>query len=158
MTQGDTFQSVQPRKPPQVWVITPGNSSIGISITRNVLARGDYVLFGLARTIEKTDQKDECDKSGQRRQQEAMDSLMNELAEQNGNENGWNQRFKSVILDIREIDECQAAVAHAVSAFGKVDILFCCSSQGMHAYIRYLKAGRMRFVLYCRIIVFLFEL
>ena len=30
--------------------------------------------------------------------------------------------------------QCQAAVAEAVEAFGKWDILLCCSSEGTHLY------------------------
>lgn len=31
------------------------------------------------------------------------------------------------------MNECQSAIAEAVAAFGKVDILLCCTSQGMVA-------------------------
>lgn len=33
----------------------------------------------------------------------------------------------------RVIGQCQAAVAEAVAAFGKIDILFCCTSEGMYS-------------------------
>lgn len=31
----------------------------------------------------------------------------------------------------RNMGHCQAAVAEAVEVFGRLDILFCCSSEGM---------------------------
>lgn len=31
----------------------------------------------------------------------------------------------------RNMGQCQAAVAEAVEVFGRLDILFCCSSEGM---------------------------
>ena len=42
---------------------------------------------------------------------------------------------------------CQAAVAEAVEAFGRLDILLCCSSEGrsslLHDYIFYFGAASM---------------
>ena len=31
----------------------------------------------------------------------------------------------------RSVGQCQAAIAEAVEAYGKVDILFCCASEGV---------------------------
>ena len=31
----------------------------------------------------------------------------------------------------RAVSQCQAAISHAVSAFGKLDVLFCCSSEAI---------------------------
>ena len=40
-------------------------------------------------------------------------------------------------VDCRIIGECQAAVAEAVSVFGKIDVLFCCSSEGSSLTARF---------------------
>ena len=37
----------------------------------------------------------------------------------------------------RNISLCQAAVAQAVEAFGRVDILFCCASEGAGVQVEY---------------------
>lgn len=33
--------------------------------------------------------------------------------------------------------QCQATVAEAVEAFGEIDILFCCTSEGRHPHFQY---------------------
>lgn len=36
----------------------------------------------------------------------------------------------------RMIGQCQAAIAEAVTVFGRIDVLFCCSSQGkLNVYV-----------------------
>ncbi|KAK6812851.1 hypothetical protein RU639_011448 [Aspergillus parasiticus] len=102
---------------PRVWVITAGDSPIGISVTRQILAHGDYALVGLAHS---SLERDEC-------RRDEFESFLAEI-DSHGHE-GWRQRFKSVPFDIRMIGECQALVADAVTTFGKVDILLCCTSQ-----------------------------
>lgn len=42
---------------------------------------------------------------------------------------------------IRIMGECQAAVAEAVEAFGKLDILFCCSSEALIGTVEELAAS-----------------
>ncbi|KAE8148479.1 short chain dehydrogenase/reductase family protein [Aspergillus avenaceus] len=102
---------------PRVWVITAGDSPIGISVTRQILMHGDCALVGLA--YSRLD-RDECRRA-------EFEAFLAEI-ESHGGE-GWGQRFKSVPFDIRMIGECQALVADAVATFGKVDILLCCTSQ-----------------------------
>ena len=45
----------------------------------------------------------------------------------------FNQIFADdcrLVLEYSSVGQCQAAVAKAVESFGKVDVLFCCASQG----------------------------
>ncbi|CAG8018960.1 unnamed protein product [Penicillium salamii] len=102
---------------PRVWLITAGDSPIGLSVARQVLAHGDYAFLGLAHTALERDE----------RRREEFDAFLAEVAQHHAD--GWAQRIKTVPLDIRMMGECQAVVADAVATFGKVDILLCCTSQ-----------------------------
>lgn len=127
---------------PRVWLITAGDSPIGLSVARQVLSHGDYAFLGLAHTAL---ERDEC-RRGQ------FDAFLAEVKDHHAD--GWGQRLKTVPLDIRcvlyQLDmmleafavtntlpsdrmmgECQAVVADAVASFGKVDILLSCTSQGV---------------------------
>lgn len=74
---------------PRVWVITAGDSPIGISVARQVLAHGDYAFLGLAHTALERDER-------RRREFDAF------LAEVEGHRaEGWGRRMKTVPLDIR---------------------------------------------------------
>ncbi|KAF7597317.1 hypothetical protein BBP40_006257 [Aspergillus hancockii] len=106
-----------PHNEPRVWVITAGDSPIGISVTRQILMHGDYALVGLAHT---SLERDQC-------RQSEFETFLAEI--ESHSDEGWRQRFKSVPFDIRNIGECQALVADAVATFGKLDALLCCTSQ-----------------------------
>lgn len=71
---------------PRVWVITAGDSPIGISLTRQILVHGDYVLAGLAYS---NLERDECRREG-------FEAFMVEVEAK-----GWTGRLKSIPLDIR---------------------------------------------------------
>lgn len=71
---------------PRVWVITAGDSPIGVSLTRQILAHGDYVLAGLAYS---NLERDECRRNG-------FETFMAEVEAK-----GWTSRLKSIPLDIR---------------------------------------------------------
>lgn len=43
---------------------------------------------------------------------------------------------------VRTMGQCQAAIAQAVEAFGKLDILFCCSSEAVIGAVEELAASR----------------
>ncbi|OQE34856.1 hypothetical protein PENCOP_c015G06256 [Penicillium coprophilum] len=101
---------------PRVWLITAGDSPIGLSVARQVLAHGDYVFLGLAHS---TLERDE-------RRRDEFEAFLGEVEQHDG----WAQRMKTAPLDIRMMGECQAIVADAVATFGRVDILLCCTSQG----------------------------
>lgn len=74
---------------PRVWVITAGDSPIGISVTRQILAHGDYALLGL---IHSSLDRDE-------RRREEFDTFLAEVDEHH--DEGWGDRLKSVPLDFR---------------------------------------------------------
>jgi NAD(P)-dependent dehydrogenase (short-subunit alcohol dehydrogenase family) len=73
----------------RVWLITAGDSPIGISVTRQILMHGDYVLVGLAHTRL---ERDQC-------RQSEFETFLAEIESHSGE--GWRQRFKSVPFDIR---------------------------------------------------------
>lgn len=74
---------------PRVWLITAGDSPIGISVARQILAHGDYVLLGLAHTVLDRDE----------RRRLGFDAFLAEVEEHR--DEGWTQRMKAVPLDIR---------------------------------------------------------
>jgi NAD(P)-dependent dehydrogenase (short-subunit alcohol dehydrogenase family) len=43
----------------------------------------------------------------------------------------WRERLRVVGLEARIVGQCQAAVAEAVEAFGRIDVLLCAASEGM---------------------------
>lgn len=74
---------------PRVWILTAGDSPIGISVTRHILMHGDYALVGLAHTYL---DRDEC-------RREEFGAFLAEV--ESHRDEGWVQRFKTVPLDIR---------------------------------------------------------
>ncbi|KAJ5669330.1 hypothetical protein N7462_010400 [Penicillium macrosclerotiorum] len=115
---------------PRVWLITAGDSPIGISVARQVLAHGDYALLGLAHSVLDRDE----------RRREGFEAFLCEVKEHQ--DEGWDQRIKAVPLDIRMMGECQAVFAEAVAAFGRVDILLCCTSQALIGTVEELSASQ----------------
>ncbi|KAJ5147880.1 hypothetical protein N7526_001232 [Penicillium atrosanguineum] len=115
---------------PRVWLITAGDSPIGISVARQVLAHGDCALLGLAHSILERDE----------RRRTGFDAFLAEIEEHR--DEGWKQRTKTVPLDIRMMGECQAVVAEAVAVFGRVDILLCCTSQTLVGTVEELSASQ----------------
>ncbi|KAL1970292.1 hypothetical protein VTN77DRAFT_5452 [Rasamsonia byssochlamydoides] len=114
---------------PRVWLISSGDSPIGLSLARQLLAHGDCVVSGLVPSNLLRDEN-------RRNQFQAF------LAEVERNEDDWKARFRPVMLDIRKMGECQAAVAEAVETFGKIDILVCCTSQAIVGTVEELAASR----------------
>ncbi|KAJ6024255.1 hypothetical protein N7540_005052 [Penicillium herquei] len=114
---------------PRVWLITAGDSPIGISVARQVLAHGDYVLLGLAYSALERD----------KRRQDGFEAFLAEVEEHN--DEGWKHRMKAVPLDIRMMGECQAVVAEAATIFGQIDILLCCTSQALIGTVEELSAS-----------------
>ena len=76
-------------KEPRVWVITAGDSPIGISVARQLLTHGDYALLGLAHS--------DLDRDETRR--DGFEAFMAEV--ESHRDEGWGDRLKSVPLDIR---------------------------------------------------------
>ena len=74
---------------PRVWLITAGDSPIGISLARSVLSHGDYVVSGIIPS--------DFEKDGTR-----SEEFKNFLAEVGANaEDGWRERLRIVGLDVR---------------------------------------------------------
>ncbi|OJD17998.1 hypothetical protein AJ78_01955 [Emergomyces pasteurianus Ep9510] len=113
---------------PRVWIISAGSSPIGISLARQLLAHGDIVVAGVPESNpERADPRST-----------EFEAFLNELSTQGPS---WRERMKPVVIDIRRMNECQALMAEAISAFGKVDILICCSSQAIIGTVEELAAS-----------------
>ncbi|KAJ5438933.1 uncharacterized protein N7458_009931 [Penicillium daleae] len=125
----DSRSQFPSHREPRVWLITAGDSPIGISVARQALAHGDYVLLGLAHTVLDRDE----------RRRDGFDAFLAEVEEHH--DEGWMQRMTSVPLDIRMMGECQAVFAQAVATFGRVDILLCCTSQALIGTVEELSAS-----------------
>jgi NAD(P)-dependent dehydrogenase (short-subunit alcohol dehydrogenase family) len=81
-----------------------------------VLEHGDYVVAGVMPTeFEKREGQSE--------------DFRNFLEEVKRTER-WRERLRVVGLDARVVGQCQAAVAEAVEAFGRIDVLLCAASEG----------------------------
>lgn len=76
---------------PRVWVITAGDSPTGISVTRQILAHGDYAFIGLAHS---NLDRDECRRDG-------FEAFMAEV--ESHSDEGWGERLKLAPLDIRYV-------------------------------------------------------
>ncbi len=72
---------------PRVWLLTSGDSPIGISVAKQVLDHGDYVVSGIIQA----DFEDESVRS------EEFKNFLSEVVRTNG----WKDRLKIVPLDIR---------------------------------------------------------
>jgi hypothetical protein len=74
---------------PRVWLLTSGDSPIGISLTRQVLAHGDYVVAGIIPAeLEREDGRSE----------DFKDFLADIGKRPN---DGWKDRLRIVPLDVR---------------------------------------------------------
>lgn len=73
---------------PRVWLLTSGDSPVGISLARQVLNHGDYVVSGIIPAdFEKEDPRSEDFKN-----------FLSEVSTWSG---GWKERLKIVAMDIR---------------------------------------------------------
>jgi NAD(P)-dependent dehydrogenase (short-subunit alcohol dehydrogenase family) len=125
-----------PHNAPRVWFITRGVSPIAIALARQVLEHGDYVVAGVMPIeFEK--------REGQ------SDDFRTFLEDVKQTER-WREHLRVVGLDSRQVmmqraacakplmvfcrvvGQCQAAVAEAVEAFGRIDVLLCAASEGTH--------------------------
>lgn len=105
-----------PHNAPRVWFITRGVSPIAIALAKQVLEHGDYVVAGVVPV--------EFEKS--QGQTEDFKAFLEEVK----NTERWRERLRVVGLDARVVGQCQAAVAEAVEAFGRIDVLLCAASEG----------------------------
>lgn len=74
---------------PRVWLISAGDSPIGLSLSRQILAHGDFVVLGLVPPDLDRDDTRSAD----------FDTFMEEV--DRNVENGWKERLRATVLDIR---------------------------------------------------------
>ncbi|MCJ1322934.1 hypothetical protein MMC15_008284 [Xylographa vitiligo] len=127
---------------PRTWFLTSAASALGIAVARAVLAHGDDTVL----CVEPEELSLLTRARGLTNGHKTLFSGSNGLGAGPGSERAeefvrfvtdevdtveeWRTRCRVVGLDGSIIGQCQAAVAQAVVAFGKIDILFCCSSEG----------------------------
>ncbi|KIV77256.1 hypothetical protein PV11_09069 [Exophiala sideris] len=132
MANGGAAPTPTPQFPthnaPRVWLLTSGDSPVGISIARQVLDHGDYVVSGIIQA--------EFENESLRSQE--FKNFLSEVVRMEG----WKDRLKIVPLDIRLVGQCQAAIAEAVHTFKKIDILFCCTSEAVIGTVEELSANQ----------------
>ncbi|KAF2633547.1 short chain dehydrogenase/reductase family protein-like protein [Macroventuria anomochaeta] len=106
-----------PHNAPRVWFITRGVSPIAIALAKQVLEHGDYVVAGVIPV--------EFEKS------EGQTDDFKAFLEEVKNTERWRERLRVVGLDAKIVGQCQAAVAEAVEAFGRIDVLLCTASEAV---------------------------
>ncbi|KAF2137331.1 uncharacterized protein K452DRAFT_321881 [Aplosporella prunicola CBS 121167] len=108
-----------PHNAPRVWFLTNGTSPISIALAEQALDHGDYVVAGVlpAEFERETGRSDE------------FRGFLDKIGRGEGERERWKERLRVVALDGRIIGQCQAAVAEAVEAFGRIDVLLGCSSE-----------------------------
>ncbi|RKF64995.1 putative short chain dehydrogenase reductase family protein [Erysiphe neolycopersici] len=110
------------RSSPRVWFLTSGLSPISIRLIRKLLGHGEYIAVGL-RPIE-IDSKDE-DISNE------YWELVNECQSEKRQAEGWKDRFRGIRCEGRAMSQCGAAIAETIQVYGRIDILLCCTSEGV---------------------------
>lgn len=106
-----------PHNAPRVWFITIGTSPIAIALAKQVLDHGDYVVAGvLPIEFEKREG-----------QSEDFRGFLEEVKRSER----WRERLRVVGLDGRIVNQCQAAIAEAVEAFGRIDVLLGSTSEAV---------------------------
>ncbi|KAJ9642071.1 hypothetical protein H2199_005286 [Coniosporium tulheliwenetii] len=109
--------TIPPANAPRVWFLTNGASPIAISLARKVLEHGDCVVAGVSPL--------EFEKNEDRSLE------FREFLEEVKRLERWREKLRVVGLDGRRIAQCQAAIAEAVQAFGRIDVLLGCSSEAV---------------------------
>ena len=104
---------------PRTWFLTSSLTPLSVRLIRQLLTHGDYVVACLppleveheARSAEFRELIQECKSNRKDRE-------------------GWKGRMRSIRCDGRIMGQCGAAIAEASEAFGRIDILLCCTSEG----------------------------
>jgi NAD(P)-dependent dehydrogenase (short-subunit alcohol dehydrogenase family) len=100
-----------------VWFITTGTSPTAIALAKQVLDHGDYVVAGvLPLEFEKREG-----------QSEEFRGFLEDVKKAER----WRERLRVVGLDGRVVSQCQAAIAEAVEAFGRIDVLLGSTSEAV---------------------------
>ncbi len=74
---------------PRVWLLTSGDSPIGVSLARQILDHGDYVVSGIIPS--------DFERDGART--EEFQSFLAEVRKKAGA--GWKERLRIIALDVR---------------------------------------------------------
>ncbi|KAG8625934.1 hypothetical protein KVT40_006335 [Elsinoe batatas] len=102
---------------PRVWFLTSASSPIGISLSRHLLAHGDYIIAGLPPSDLSTPSS-------------PFRLFLAEIAS-TPSKATWKPRLLPLPLDVRNMSSCQSAIACGISSFGRIDILFSCASHSV---------------------------
>ncbi|KAF2267602.1 short chain dehydrogenase/reductase family protein-like protein [Lojkania enalia] len=106
-----------PHNAPRVWFVTNGASPIAIALARQVLDHGDYFVAGVL--------------PGEFEKREGQTEDFRAFLEDVKKTERWRERLRVVGLDGRVIGQCQAAVAEAVEAFDRIDVLLGSTSEAV---------------------------
>lgn len=121
---------------PRVWFISSACSPLVVRLIRRLLAHGDYIAAALPphelddpiRSLDFRTLIAECQDAslpGSRDDEKA----------------GWKDRIRSIQADGRSMGQCGAAVAEAIDAFGRIDIVLCCNSEAIIGTVEELAAS-----------------
>ncbi|KAI4244945.1 MAG: hypothetical protein LQ352_006681 [Teloschistes flavicans] len=114
---------------PRVWLLTSGASPVSIYLCRQLLAHGDSVVLCV--------RPSDVTVSISARAVDFLAFWDEEVLVKHG----WRSRARMVEMDARNMSQCQAAVAQAVAAFQKLDVLLCCSSEAIVGTVEELGAS-----------------
>ncbi|KAI4199838.1 MAG: hypothetical protein LQ350_004369 [Teloschistes chrysophthalmus] len=114
---------------PRVWLLTSGASPVSINLCRQLLAHGDFVVLCVKPSEATGDNSVRAVDFSAFWDEEVLVK------------HGWRSRARIVEMEARNMSQCQAAVAQAVDAFRKVDILLCCSSEAIIGTVEELGAS-----------------
>ncbi|ORY71174.1 uncharacterized protein BCR38DRAFT_416092 [Pseudomassariella vexata] len=114
------MQSAATHNSPRTWLLTSSFSPLIIRLIRLLLAHGDYVVACYSPHEITHD-----DRSAEFRE------LISDCKGNRKDREGWSTRLRPVKCDGRDKAQCGAAVAEAKDAFGRVDILLCCTSEAI---------------------------
>ncbi|KAI0124322.1 hypothetical protein BJ170DRAFT_638882 [Xylariales sp. AK1849] len=105
---------------PRTWFLTSSLSPLVIRLIRKLLDHGDYVVACLPpHELEYDDRNAE------------FRELISECKSNRKDREGWTARLKPIRCDGRIVGQCGAAIAEAKEAFGRIDILLCCTSEAV---------------------------
>lgn len=112
-------ESTATHNSPRTWLLTSALSPLAVRLIRHLLAHGDYVVACLP-----PHEIDDEDRGAE------FSELIDEVKSQRPDRVGWRERIRGIRCDGRVVGTCSAAIAEAVSVFGRIDILLCCKSEG----------------------------
>ncbi|KAI5302778.1 hypothetical protein KEM56_000365 [Ascosphaera pollenicola] len=133
----------------RVWVISAGSSLLGACVTAHALEHGDYVVTGVYTNYASPSATAEpflpSTTAGSKPwgglEDPRLPSFIEYLRKKVPfTEQDWAERVREISCNIRRVHDCQALVAGAIEAFGRIDILLCCSSQALVGAVEELAA------------------